>query len=74
MNSVETTVLRVNGMTCDACARRVEGALRRVEGVGRVSVDRALGRATVEHDGVPASDLALAATKAGYRSEVEGAD
>lgn len=74
MKSLETTVLRVNGMTCDACARRVEAALRRVEGVDRVSVDRALARAIVEHDGVPATDLALAATKAGYPSEIGGAD
>ncbi len=73
MNSMETTVLRVNGMTCDACARRVEGALRRVEGVGRVSVDRAIGKAIVEHDGVPAAELAVVVTKAGYPSQVDGA-
>ncbi|MET0624619.1 MAG: heavy metal translocating P-type ATPase [Pyrinomonadaceae bacterium] len=42
--------LPVSGMTCAACARRIELRLRKTEGVGDASVNFATGRATVEYD------------------------
>lgn len=43
------TTLEVDGMTCAACVKRVEEALRAVDGVGEVRVDLASGTASVEH-------------------------
>ena len=43
------TTISVGGMTCAACVRRVENALREVEGVTDVSVNLATARATVKH-------------------------
>jgi Cu+-exporting ATPase len=40
----------VGGMTCAACVRRVENALKDIQGVSDVSVNLATGRATVIHD------------------------
>jgi Cu+-exporting ATPase len=40
----------VSGMTCAACARRIELRLRKTEGVGDANVNFATGRATVEYD------------------------
>ncbi len=60
--------LSVGGMTCAACVRRVESALKAVDGVRDVSVNLATGRATVLHDaqwpGIGA--LAVAVADAGY--------
>ncbi|PKN73982.1 MAG: heavy metal translocating P-type ATPase, partial [Deltaproteobacteria bacterium HGW-Deltaproteobacteria-10] len=41
--------ISVGGMTCAACVRRVENALREVEGVQDASVNMATARATVNH-------------------------
>ena len=50
--------ISVGGMTCAACVRRVENALKNVEGVVDVNVNLATARATVVHQarwaGVPA--------------------
>lgn len=60
--------ITVGGMTCAACVRRVENALSEVEGVTKVSVNLATGRATVTHDARWAGldKLAKAVTDAGY--------
>ena len=42
--------LPVTGMTCVACARRIERRLSKTEGVSAASVNFATGRATVEYD------------------------
>jgi Cu+-exporting ATPase len=47
-NSITTTV-SVGGMTCAACVRRVEEALKAVDGVTDVAVNLATARATVTH-------------------------
>ncbi len=41
--------ISVGGMTCAACVRRVENALKEVEGVQDAAVNLATGRATVIH-------------------------
>jgi P-type Cu+ transporter len=60
--------LPVTGMTCAACARRVESSLSKAPGVKASSVNYATGRATVVYE--PASvalrDLAERVRKAGY--------
>jgi Cu+-exporting ATPase len=60
--------INIQGMTCAACVRRVENALKKVEGVVDVSVNLATARATVTHlprwGGVSA--LAGAVTEQGY--------
>lgn len=43
------TTFSVGGMTCAACVRRVENALKELEGVTEVSVNLASGKATVTH-------------------------
>lgn len=42
--------IAIGGMTCAACVRRVESALKSIEGVREASVNLATGRATVIHD------------------------
>ncbi|PKN05077.1 MAG: hypothetical protein CVU74_03610 [Deltaproteobacteria bacterium HGW-Deltaproteobacteria-9] len=60
--------IHIQGMTCAACVRRVENALKEVDGVVDVSVNLATSRATVTHlprwGGVSA--LAGAVTEQGY--------
>lgn len=62
------TVLRVEGMSCAACVRRVERGLGKSEGIEACSVDLASETAVVEHD--PArlteSDLVQALVSLGY--------
>ena len=60
------TELIVEGMTCGACANRVERALRKVDGV-QASVNYATGRAAVTHPaGVRPDDLVAVIERAGY--------
>ena len=63
--------LKVSGMTCAACAARVEKTLAGREGVLRANVNFALERATVEYDPsrVEVADLTKVVADAGYRAE-----
>ncbi|HXS69874.1 MAG TPA: heavy-metal-associated domain-containing protein [Candidatus Polarisedimenticolia bacterium] len=47
---LETDEIGISGMTCDNCVKRVEKALRAVNGVTDVHVDRAAALATVTFD------------------------
>jgi Cu+-exporting ATPase len=60
--------LLVRGMTCASCVRRVEGALRSIEGVQEATVNLVTERATVVHDPevAPVSALKMAVRDAGY--------
>ena len=40
----------IGGMTCATCVRRVEGAVKTVEGVTGVAVDLDTARATITHE------------------------
>jgi len=67
----DTTVaeFEIHGMTCAACATRVEKALAKVPGVTRASVNLATEKATVEAAGDVTPDLLEAAvSKAGYEA------
>jgi copper chaperone CopZ len=46
----ETKHILIDGMTCDECVRTIERALRKVDGVEQVQVDRSKARATVTYD------------------------
>jgi len=65
---LEKTTISVGGMTCAACVRRVENALKTVGGVKDAAVNLATARATVLHesawDGV--AGLKRAVTDQGY--------
>ncbi len=56
----------VTGMTCAACARRVERALVAVPGVRTARVDAAVEQAQVDAPGVAPAVLAAAVAQAGY--------
>ncbi|MDR1638815.1 MAG: heavy metal translocating P-type ATPase [Clostridiales bacterium] len=67
----------VGGMTCAACAQRVEKALKQVEGVSSASVNFATEKATVVYDPqiVRVAELKAAIVKAGYKAiEARDAD
>ncbi|MCA9528486.1 MAG: heavy-metal-associated domain-containing protein, partial [Myxococcales bacterium] len=58
--------IQVEGMTCGACARRLEGALNRLDGVDAAEVSKDAGRALVRGQaGLDA--IAQAITDAGFR-------
>ena len=46
----ETRVLGIEGMTCDKCVETLTRALKRVNGIKEVSVDRKNARATITFD------------------------
>ena len=66
----ERVDLAIDGMTCAACARRVEKALRATPGVSDAVVNLATHRAAVviEPDGAGVDALAAAVAGAGYRA------
>ncbi|MCB9546141.1 MAG: cadmium-translocating P-type ATPase [Myxococcales bacterium] len=71
------TELAIQGMTCAACVRRVEGALRGVPGVADAAVNLALGRATVTlapGATARAADLVAAVEGAGYHAQATTPD
>lgn len=67
---METTVLKVDGMTCGSCVASVTKALKRVPGVQDVEVDLASGIARVsgEHAAHQMPALVSALGEAGYEA------
>jgi copper chaperone CopZ len=65
---LETHDIGIAGMTCDNCVRKVESALRGVNGVTEVHVDRRAARATVTFDSTKTHipELHDALLKSGY--------
>ncbi len=69
------TDIRVDGMTCGACAARVETALGAADGVLDARVNFASSRATVLHDGtVDDVNLRRVVERAGYSAPVDASD
>lgn len=68
--------LFIGGMTCAACVRHVEGALKSVQGVGAVAVNLATGKAAVEYDPSQATlaDLKGAVEDVGYSASLDIAE
>ncbi len=73
----ETDAIRfpVAGMTCGSCVNRIVRAVRRLDGVTKVSVDLRAETATVHRDPTRVSNAALAAAVAGagYAADVTAA-
>jgi len=70
----QTVTLRIEGMTCEACAVHVERELAAAPGVRRATVVYSEGRAIVTADAARPPDLAsliAAVGKAGYRAEAD---
>ena len=67
-NKVESKILGIRGMTCAACARRIENAIGKLDGVSYVSVNLATEKATINYEPqtVRLSALCEAIEKAGY--------
>ncbi|MFC3749344.1 heavy metal translocating P-type ATPase [Paenibacillus sp. GCM10012306] len=70
------TTLQITGMTCSACAARIEKGLSKMEGVSRANVNLALEQATVGFDpkvaGLPEIEAKIRAL--GYDTVKESAD
>jgi P-type Cu+ transporter len=63
--------IAVEGMTCAACANRIQRTLTKLEGVEQVQVNFANGRATVMHDQAVDDDtLRAAIERLGYQAPV----
>lgn len=64
------TELKIEGMTCEACAGFVAGALQNVEGVQRAFVELDTARAEVEGEDYDVADLVEAVEEEGYGASV----
>jgi P-type Cu+ transporter len=66
--------LSITGMTCAACAARIEKGLRKLPGVLEANVNLALETATVEYDAgqVGVNDLIRQVEKLGYQAAAKG--
>jgi copper chaperone len=66
---METTVLKVNGMTCGGCVRSVTNVLESIQGVTSAEVSLEKAQATVTYDPAKAdvNRMKEAVTDAGYQ-------
>ncbi len=71
----ETYAFPIEGMTCSACAARLEKALDRVPGVTKANINLALERADVQviTGSATLEDLATAVQDAGYTARITSA-
>lgn len=69
----EQTSLQITGMTCAACANRIEKGLNKLEGVSEANVNFAMERATVTYDPtkVDVSKMEASIEKLGYSTAKE---
>jgi Cu+-exporting ATPase len=73
-SKANTVTIPIGGMTCAACAQRIEKAIAKLEGINRVSVNLATEKATVEYDSqiIRLSAIKLCIEKTGYKAlEIE---
>ncbi|MBE6906677.1 MAG: copper-translocating P-type ATPase [Ruminococcaceae bacterium] len=65
---MENQVLSIRGMTCAACAQRIERTVRKLSGIGQASVNLASEKLFVEYDAgsLSLTDIKQAVTKIGY--------
>jgi copper chaperone len=66
---METTVLKVNGMTCGGCVRSVQNVLESIQGVSSAEVSLEKAQATVTYDPAQAdvNRMKEGVTDAGYQ-------
>ena len=73
MDGGHTIDLAITGMTCAACAGRVERAITHTPGVAAASVNLATERARVTLSGADEASVIAAVTHAGYGAAPLGA-
>lgn len=62
-----TTTIKINGMTCDHCVKRVTKEISTIPEVSTVAVDLAAGTATFDSENdIPRDALAAAIDEAGF--------
>ncbi|PKM82053.1 MAG: copper-translocating P-type ATPase [Firmicutes bacterium HGW-Firmicutes-14] len=71
--SDQKTTLKISGMTCAACASRIEKSLGRLEGVKYAGVNLAMEKATLEYDPSVISEekIISTVTDLGYKAQPE---
>lgn len=76
MSDTKQTTLQISGMTCAACANRIEKGLSKLEGVTEANVNFALERATVSYqpDVVSLAQMEEKIEKLGYHAVKEQID
>ncbi|MFT9847720.1 heavy metal translocating P-type ATPase [Aneurinibacillus sp. REN35] len=76
MSDTKQTTLQISGMTCAACANRIEKGLSKLEGVSEANVNFALERATVSYqpDVVSPAQMEEKIEKLGYGTVKEQID
>ena len=62
--------IAIEGMTCAACANRIQRGLGKLDGVDEVRVNFANGRATVLHHGTDEFDMRSVVERLGYEAPV----
>lgn len=73
-SKANTVTIPIGGMTCAACAQRIEKAISKQEGIVKVSVNLATEKATVEYNSqvIRLSAIKQCIAKAGYQAlEIE---
>lgn len=70
---MESKVLKIEGMTCAACAKAVERASKKLDGVSEANVNFASEKLNISFDSLKVSlkDIQDAVEKAGYRAVVQ---
>jgi len=65
--------LKIEGMTCSACAKAVERVTKKLDGVNETNVNFATEKLTINYDEAKISvpDIQVAVEKAGYKALVE---
>ena len=68
-----TKSLKIEGMTCSACAKAVERVTKKLDGVVETNVNFATEKLTINYDEAKLSipDIQVAIEKAGYKALVE---
>lgn len=74
--STKQTSLQITGMTCAACANRIEKGLNKLEGVTEANVNFAMERATVTYDPsrIDAAKMEQSIQRLGYDTAKEAVD
>ena len=65
---METTVVKIKGMTCMGCVRSVSNVLQGMDGVSSAEVSLEQAQATIQYDAtrIGANQFKAAITEAGY--------
>ncbi|MBN4049405.1 cation-translocating P-type ATPase, partial [bacterium AH-315-N14] len=68
-----TKSLKIEGMTCSACAKAVERATKKLDGVNETNVNFATEKININYDEAKISvpDIQASVEKAGYKALVE---